>query len=71
MIHLLCATVITLNLTSIWNNEDQKNLIRAQDRCTSLYEDAPCLKKFTKVDTLTYRAICNKGIEKKFACLKD
>jgi hypothetical protein len=72
MITLICATTIAINLSLVhWDKEDEKNLERAQARCSQLYPEAPCLKKFVKSYALTYRATCSEPIKKKFACLQD
>jgi len=72
MIPLICATTIVINFSLVhWNSEDEKNLERAKVRCSQLYPEAPCLKKFFKSYALTYRATCSEPIKKKFACLKD
>jgi hypothetical protein len=61
---MLCELVILVNLsTDPWNKDDDKNKDVASKRCAVKYEDAPCLKKFVKVEPLMYRAIC--GEEKK------
>lgn len=41
-----------------WIPRDYIEMDVARARCSSLYNDAPCLKKFIKVRELTYRAIC-------------
>lgn len=54
----MCPVTVILNLTLIWTKIDIEHLQTAKARCKTLYTDAPCLKKFTKVQELTYRAIC-------------
>lgn len=56
---LACAIVLVLNQSSeSWNTMDEANLTIAKTRCEELDKRAPCLLTFTKVETLTYRAIC-------------
>lgn len=54
----ICIAVVIVNLTGIWNKQDQQTLDRAQTRCAQLYPEAPCLKKLIKKDESTYNAIC-------------
>lgn len=54
----LCAAIILINMTANWSDFDESTLNRAKIRCKQLYKDAPCLKKFTKKNKNTYRAIC-------------
>lgn len=54
----MCPATLILNLTLLWTKVDIEHLQTATARCKTLYTDAPCLKKFTKVEELTYRAIC-------------
>lgn len=60
---LECIATLIINNTNTWNKDDQEHLERAKVRCGEIYFDAPCLKKFEKVERLTYRAIC--GAESK------
>lgn len=57
---MMCTTVLLINLsTQSWNTSDMLNKAIAQKRCSVLYKkEAPCLKKFIKVEPLMYRAIC-------------
>ncbi len=55
----ICAVAVKVNMTQFpWNDFDQESLIRASTRCKHFYKDAPCLKKFVKVDKQDYHAIC-------------
>ncbi len=54
-----CLATIILNISKeSWNKEDKQSLLIAKKRCSSLYVNSPCLKKFIKVEANTYRAIC-------------
>lgn len=54
-----CEKVEIFNLSDEnWNNDDDNNLSIAKNRCSQLYLDSPCLKKFIKKKKLTYNAIC-------------
>lgn len=53
-----CEKTIIDNQTKEWNNQDQVILERALKRCKELFPDAPCLKRFIKRDSTTYRAVC-------------
>lgn len=56
---MTCPTIQKINLTQLpWNTVDQEHLEYASKRCGQIYSDAPCLKKFYKVATRQYRAIC-------------
>lgn len=57
----VCQTVTIINFTNIWNDFDQKALDRAGKRCEQIYKDAPCLKKFYKVEEGRYKALCGKS----------
>lgn len=59
---LACAPAIITNLTKEWKDIDSKSLKVAERRCPTLYPDAPCLTKFTKVEDRMYRAICGDEI---------
>jgi hypothetical protein len=56
--NLSCVATIIINLTPIWNKMDQQSLESAKRRCAIHFADSPCLKKFTKTEPNTYRAIC-------------
>ena len=59
---LLCAVTLVINLSSEpINSQDEVNMGVAAKRCGELYKDAPCLKKFIKVEPLMYRAICGES----------
>ena len=53
-----CRQVIVFNHTDQWTNNDQRALNRARNRCFMIYPDAPCLKRFYKLESLRYTAIC-------------
>lgn len=42
------------------NRHDKEVLKRAKKRCSDIYADSPCLKKFEKVKENAYHAICGK-----------
>jgi hypothetical protein len=46
------------NQTPRWDPSDEKALIRANVRCGEIYPEAPCLKKFYKLDENRYSALC-------------
>jgi hypothetical protein len=53
-----CQQVAIQNQTKRWDSHDEKALIRASERCGEIYPDAPCLKKFYKLDENRYSALC-------------
>lgn len=53
-----CRQVIVYNHTDQWTNGDQRALNRARNRCVIIYPDAPCLKRFDKLEPLRYTALC-------------
>lgn len=55
---VLCAAVQIINLTDSWVKIDDQNLAVAEKRCTELYPNSPCLKKFIKKEERVYQAIC-------------
>lgn len=58
---LLCGPVLFINLTKEpWSRIDYDNAEHATKRCGEIYPNSPCLKKFIKVRTQMYRAICGK-----------
>lgn len=59
MLSLFCPVVIMVNLTALpWTELDNRNLVVAKSRCSELYPNSPCLKKFIKKDRGVYNAIC-------------
>ena len=58
---LICATVILINNTKLpWNAHDFEMRDRAKTRCSELYPESPCLKKFYKRNFQDYFALCGK-----------
>lgn len=55
---LSCPPTKIVNHTKIWNKVDKEHIEVATKRCPTLYDDAPCLKLFTKKGELEYVAIC-------------
>lgn len=53
-----CQRTDVINKTEVWTKYDQWTLDRARHVCKTRY--IACLKKFFKMDTLKYRAICRK-----------
>jgi hypothetical protein len=53
-----CPETDIINKTNTWTTQDQRNLKFATNRCIKKYEDAPCLKKFYKIGTRRYWALC-------------
>lgn len=58
---LECAIAIVINLSkeAITPN-DELAMTAAAKGCQERYKDAPCLKKFIKVEPLVYRVVCGK-----------
>lgn len=44
-----------------WNDYDKKEMRYAEKRCKQIYKDAPCLKRFYKLDVNDYFALCGKS----------
>lgn len=63
MLALVCITVI-INNTKIWSKHDKGVLTKAKFRCSQIYPDNPCLKKFIKVEEHRYKAVCGKLAQK-------
>lgn len=57
----LCPKTEVVNLTDSWVELDIQTLNRAKHRCREIYEDAPCLKVFTKKEERVYNATCGEG----------
>lgn len=56
---LLCPQTKVLNLTDEWNDRDIEAQAMATVGCAKQYgEEYACLKLFTKMEPLVYRAIC-------------
>lgn len=54
-----CPKVEIIDLSKLpWDEDDQNNLAIATKRCSQLFIQSPCLKKFIKKKKLTYNAIC-------------
>ncbi len=53
----MCTNYKIINNTNSWTSVDRQHLKIAAKRCGELYPGS-CLKKFEKVEELTYRAIC-------------
>lgn len=53
-----CPKVVVNNHTKKWTRNDQKVLDKANLRCKEIYPDAPCLKRFDKLDENRYTAVC-------------
>jgi len=67
MISLLCPAIIIVNLTTeSWKSIDQKNLDVAKYRCSQIFPDAPCVKKFIKKEPLVYNVICSETNRKRY-----
>lgn len=64
MIELICPMLIIVNLTGKPLSDYDFHMIkRARHHCQTSYKYSPCLKKFTKVKPLTYRAICARPLK--------
>jgi hypothetical protein len=56
---LFCPAPKLINLSNEpWNERDKWQLEQSMKRCAQLYPRSPCVKKFIKVESLMYRAIC-------------
>ena len=53
-----CSNPQIINLTNEWNELDQSTFYRATKRCSELFQDAPCLRKFIKKEELVYNVVC-------------
>ena len=61
-----CPKVKIINYSKFKiDDEDMQNLVHADNRCSKLYKDSPCLVEFRKLGRLNYKAICGKIIKKK------
>lgn len=59
MIKVICVATMVVNLSNEPINKiDIQSMNHAKKRCPKIYPNNPCLKKFTKVEKLVYRAIC-------------
>lgn len=57
-----CPVTLVTNHTGKWTNGDHRALNRARNRCVMVYPDAPCLKRFDKLDVMRYTALCGRQI---------
>lgn len=55
-----CPPTIINNQTKSWTSNDQRALNRAKNGCRLRYADAPCLKRFDKLASLRYNALCGR-----------
>ena len=54
-----CEEPKMINKTKFpWNDFDMKIKTTCTKRCTTLYDDAPCLKQFIKFGKQDYHCIC-------------
>lgn len=67
MINLLFAAAVTcsppmvINKTNEWTEQDQKTLTYVTNEgCKRNYDNAPCLKIFSKIEEGAYAVICGK-----------
>lgn len=60
LVALSCPNTTLINQNKQpWNQEDYKILQSAKTRCSEIYPDAPCVKKFYKrPDENNYWVIC-------------
>jgi hypothetical protein len=61
---MICALAMFINLSQEpFNPRDFQEYTAARPGCARHYPEAPCVKKFIKVEHLMYRVICgiNKG----------
>jgi hypothetical protein len=59
---LTCAITILVGFPSSGLNKDDRAALKtATKRCTEIYPEAPCLKKFIKREVRVYWAICGEG----------
>lgn len=56
---MICAIVLIVNLSKEpIVNRDLEAVNIAKQHCGELYKDAPCVKKFVKMEPLVYRITC-------------
>ena len=56
-----CPSTIVVNKTSQpWTATDKEVFFSAENRCSEIYKESPCLKYFAKVDFQSYHAICSR-----------
>ncbi|NDG26888.1 MAG: hypothetical protein EB120_06915 [Proteobacteria bacterium] len=53
-----CPETVVVNRTKTWTKNDQRAINRAKWRCKEIYPDAPCLKRFDKIEEMRYNALC-------------
>jgi hypothetical protein len=54
-----CPQVIMINRTNFeWNEHDRVTKATCSRRCPELYPEAPCLKRFIKLDKQDYYCGC-------------
>jgi hypothetical protein len=58
---LACAATIIVNHTKVWNKHDQHRMEVSKQRCAELFPDAPCLKKFIKLNEQRYQVLCSQS----------
>lgn len=56
-----CPLTWINNHTNQWTTNDQRALQRAKTGCRLRYADAPCLKRFDKLASLRYTALCGQS----------
>lgn len=61
VVFFICQAVVIINSTSTWSKQDEEALKRAGKRCEQVYKDAPCLKKFYKIEENRYSALCGRS----------
>jgi len=62
-VNLICIATILVNI-SLVNKDDVNALTAATKRCSEIYPEAPCLKKFIKREERVYWAICGESKNK-------
>lgn len=56
---LSCPTVKIINTTKYPINERDRQIVKqCQRRCSQIYPDSPCLKRFEKYGEHDYNCIC-------------
>lgn len=56
---LSCPATKVVNTSKFaWNDFDQSEMKYAQKRCGEIYNDAPCVKRFTKYNLNQYSVVC-------------
>lgn len=53
-----CPKTLIVDNTKTWNENDKEVLETAKVRCSKIYPDSPCVKKFIKKSDTNYNVVC-------------